>query len=133
MNKRDFVSLSDFSIQELDKLISRAIALKEERGKNINHDPLRGKTGILMLQQNSTRTRLAFEAGMTQLGGHSIFLNDQDSQASRGEPLEDFAKIVIRKRVSEFKNRSKMTCCRPPRGGVRSPSRCGGRLSFLSF
>jgi len=94
MNKRDFVSLSDFSIQELDKLISRAIALKEERAKNINHDPLRGKTGILMLQQNSTRTRLAFEAGMTQLGGHSIFLSDQDSQASRGEPLEDFARVA---------------------------------------
>jgi len=94
MNKRDFVSLSDFSIQELDKLISRAIALKEERAKNISHSSLKGKTGILMLQQNSTRTRLAFEAGMTQLGGHSIFLNDQDSQTSRGEPLEDFAEVA---------------------------------------
>ena len=92
MSKRDFLSLSDFSREELDEIISRAVALKEERAMNVNHSPLKGKTGILMLQQNSTRTRLAFEAGMTQLGGHSIFLNDKDSQASRGEPLEDFAR-----------------------------------------
>ena len=94
MSKRDFISLSDFSRVELDEILSRAVKLKEERAMNLVHSPLKGKTGILMLQQNSTRTRLAFEAGMTQLGGHSIFLNDQDSQASRGEPLEDFARVA---------------------------------------
>ena len=94
MAKRDFLSLLDFSKAELSTLISRAIELKEERARNIIHNPLKGKTGILLLQQNSTRTRIAFEAGMTQLGGHSIFLSDQDSQASRGEPLEDFARVA---------------------------------------
>ena len=94
MSKRDFISLSDFSREELDEILSRAVKLKEERAMNLVRSPLKGKTGILMLQQNSTRTRLAFEAGMTQLGGHSIFLNDQDSQASRGEPLEDFARVA---------------------------------------
>ena len=94
MSKRDFISLSDFSKEELDEILSRAVKLKEERAMNLVRSPLKGKTGILMLQQNSTRTRLAFEAGMTQLGGHSIFLNDQDSQASRGEPLEDFARVA---------------------------------------
>lgn len=94
MPKRDFLSLLDFSKAELSALISRAIELKEERARNIIHNPLKGKTGILLLQQNSTRTRIAFEAGMAQLGGHSIFLSDQDSQASRGEPLEDFARVA---------------------------------------
>ena len=94
MPKRDFLSLLDFSKAELSALISRAIELKEERARNIIHNTLEGKTGILLLQQNSTRTRIAFEAGMAQLGGHSIFLSDQDSQASRGEPLEDFARVA---------------------------------------
>ena len=94
MPKRDFLSLSDLSREELDGLILRAIQLKEERSANIIHNSLAGKTGILILAQNSTRTRIAFEAGMNQLGGHSIFLSDRDSQASRGEPLEDFARVV---------------------------------------
>ena len=94
MAKRDFLSLLDFSKAELSTLISRAIELKEERARNIIHNTLKGKTGILVLQQNSTRTRIAFEAGIAQLGGHSIFLSDQDSQASRGEPLEDFARVA---------------------------------------
>ena len=94
MPKRDFLSLSDFSREELDALLLRAIELKEERSSNVIHNSLAGKTGILILAQNSTRTRIAFEAGMNQLGGHSIFLSNRDSQASRGEPLEDFARVV---------------------------------------
>ena len=94
MPKRDFLSLSDLSREELDALILRAIQLKEERSANIIHNSLAGKTGVLLLAQNSTRTRIAFEAGMNQLGGHSIFLSDRDSQASRGESLEDFARVV---------------------------------------
>ena len=94
MPKRDFLSLSDLSREELDALILRAIQLKEERSANIIRNSLAGKTGVLLLAQNSTRTRIAFEAGMNQLGGHSIFLSDRDSQASRGESLEDFARVV---------------------------------------
>ena len=94
MPKRDFLTLSDLSKEELEGLLLRAIELKQERSLNIIHNSLAGKTGILILAQNSTRTRIAFEAGMNQLGGHSIFLSDKDSQASRGEPLEDFARVV---------------------------------------
>ena len=94
MPKRDFLTLSDLSKEELEGLLLRAIKLKQERSSNIIHNSLAGKTGILILAQNSTRTRIAFEAGMNQLGGHSIFLSDKDSQASRGEPLEDFARVV---------------------------------------
>ena len=94
MPKRDFLTLSDLSKEELEGLLLRAIELKQERSSNIIHNSLAGKTGILILAQNSTRTRIAFEAGMNQLGGHSIFLSDKDSQASRGEPLEDFARVV---------------------------------------
>ena len=94
MPKRDFLTLSDLSKEELEGLLLRAIELKQDRSSNIIHNSLAGKTGILILAQNSTRTRIAFEAGMNQLGGHSIFLSDKDSQASRGEPLEDFARVV---------------------------------------
>ena len=94
MPKRDFLTLSDLSKEELEGLLLRAIELKQERSANTIHNSLAGKTGILILAQNSTRTRIAFEAGMNQLGGHSIFLSDKDSQASRGEPLEDFARVV---------------------------------------
>ena len=94
MPKRDFLTLSDLSKEELEGLLLRAIELKQDRSSNIIHNSLAGKTGILILAQNSTRTRIAFEAGMNQLGGHSLFLSDKDSQASRGEPLEDFARVV---------------------------------------
>ena len=94
MPKRDFLTLSDLSKEELEGLLLRAIELKQDRSSNIIHNSLAGKTGVLILAQNSTRTRIAFEAGMNQLGGHSIFLSDKDSQASRGEPLEDFARVV---------------------------------------
>ena len=58
------------------------------------YQPLLGKTGILILQMNSTRTRVAFEAGMNQLGGHTINLSPDDSQLGRGEPIEDFARVA---------------------------------------
>ena len=94
MAKRDFLSLFDFSKEELEALLCQAIELKRKRKDNVNYQPLAGKTGILLLEQNSTRTRIAFEAGMMQLGGNSIFLSDLDSQVSRGEPLEDLAKVL---------------------------------------
>ncbi|MEM7098102.1 MAG: ornithine carbamoyltransferase [Pseudomonadota bacterium] len=94
MAKRDFLSLLDFSIEELEYLIDRArtFRLMHERGEV--YQPLIGKTAILILQMNSTRTRVAFEAGLNQLGGHCIFLGTNDSQLGRGEPIEDFARVI---------------------------------------
>lgn len=92
--KRDFLSLLDFSIEELDYIIQRARQFRQMHERGEVYQPLAGKTGILILQMNSTRTRVAFEAGLNQLGGHVINLSPGDSQLGRGEPIEDFARVV---------------------------------------
>ena len=92
--KRDFLSLLDFSFEELDYIIRRARTFRQMHERGEVYQPLTGKTGILILQMNSTRTRVAFEAGLNQLGGHVINLSPADSQLGRGEPIEDFARVV---------------------------------------
>ena len=94
MSKRDFLSLLDFSPEELDYLVNRAKQFRTMHAKGVVHQPLLGKTGLLILQMNSTRTRVAFEAGLNQMGGQAIFLGQNDSQLGRGEPIEDFARVV---------------------------------------
>ena len=94
MSKRDFLSLLDFSGEELDYLIRRGKHFRQLHESGQTYQPLSGKTGLLVLQMSSTRTRIAFEAGMNQLGGHAIFLGNNDSQLGRGEPIEDFARVV---------------------------------------
>ena len=93
-SKRDFLSLLDFSIEELEYIIKRARHFRQMHEQGILYQPLIGKTGILILQMNSTRTRVAFEAGMHQMGGHAICLGHKDSQLGRGEPIEDFARVI---------------------------------------
>jgi ornithine carbamoyltransferase len=94
MSKRDFLSLLDFSKDELHYLIERAkqFRVKHERGEV--YQPLIGRTAAIIMQLNSTRTRLAFEAGLAQLGAHAVFLTSKDSQLGRGEPIEDLAKVL---------------------------------------
>ncbi len=94
MNKRDFLSLLDFSPEELEYLIRRGKQFRKMHAAGEVYQPLVGKTGIIILQMASTRTRVAFEAGMNQLGGHAIFLGTSDSQLGRGEPIADFARVV---------------------------------------
>lgn len=94
MAKRDFLSLLDFSSEELDYIIRRARALRAKHEAGEVYQPLVGKTAVLVLQMNSTRTRIAFEAGMSQLGGHTIFLGTNDSQLGRGEPVPDLARVL---------------------------------------
>ncbi len=88
--KRDFLSLLDFSSEELSAIVDRAIALKA----NPNPGTLIGKTGVAMFEMKSTRTRVGFEAGMAQLGGHMVILSPTDSQLGRGEPIEDTARVL---------------------------------------
>lgn len=88
--KRDFLTLLDFSPEELSAIIDRAIALKAEP----NPGTLNGRTGVAMFEMKSTRTRVAFEAGMAQLGGHMVMLSPADSQLGRGEPVEDTARVL---------------------------------------
>lgn len=94
MAKRDFLSLLDFTPEELSQLVERARVLKQNfRGDSIDRS-LNGRTAAMLFQLNSTRTRVAFEAGMSQLGGHAISLNSEDTQLGRGEPISDMAKVL---------------------------------------
>lgn len=92
MQPRHFTSLLDLSSAELRHLIHRAIQLKNHRDPDFQ--PLKGKVLAMVFEKSSTRTRISFEAGMTQFGGSAIFLSPRDTQLGRGEPLEDSAKVI---------------------------------------
>ena len=91
---KHFIDFDDYSYQALQKIIDSAIALKNEHKSGIVNDSLKNKTLAMIFDKSSTRTRVSFEAGMTQLGGHSIFLSDKDIQLGRGEPIIDSAIVV---------------------------------------
>jgi ornithine carbamoyltransferase len=88
---RHFLRLDDLAPAELDALLTRAIELKSTRGRH--ERPLAGKSVVLVFEKASTRTRLSFEVGVSELGGHPLVVNAKDSQLGRGEPLADTAKI----------------------------------------
>ena len=92
MHKRDFLSIVDFSSDELTELLNRARRLKVGE----DHSQLTGKSLAMIFRKSSTRTRISFEVGMTQLGGHALFISDRDSQIGRGEPIHDTAKVLSR-------------------------------------
>ncbi len=94
MNKRDFLSLLDCSPDELRGLLTRGSELKRGLRAGEVYRPLVGRTAGLMLLLSSTRTRVAFETGMNQLGGLAIFLGSTDTQLGRGEPIGDTAKVL---------------------------------------
>jgi ornithine carbamoyltransferase len=94
MPKRDFLTLLDCSSEELEEILTRARALKSLRQNHKLHQTLCGRTLAMIFQQNSTRTRMGFEAGMTQLGGHAVFLSPDDTQLGRGEPISDTARVL---------------------------------------
>ena len=92
MHKRDFLSIADFNSDELTELLNRAHRLKVGE----DHSRLTGKSLAMIFRKSSTRTRISFEVGMTQLGGHALFISDHDSQIGRGEPIHDTAKVLSR-------------------------------------
>ena len=96
MSVRHFLSLTDFSPQELVALIRRGIELKDLRNKGVLLEPLKNRVLGMIFEKASTRTRLSFEAGMIQLGGQAIFLSPRDTQLGRGEPLSDSAIVMSR-------------------------------------
>ena len=93
---RHFLSLLDLSSQELHGIITRATELKRMQHRGDIHTPMRGKSLGMIFEKSSTRTRVSFEAGMTQLGGHALFLSPRDTQLGRGEPVEDSARVLSR-------------------------------------
>ena len=96
METRHFLTLSDLNTGELGVILTRASELKKERAQGVPNDSLRGKTLAQIFEKSSTRTRVSFEAGMTQLGGNSMFLSPRDTQLGRGEPIEDTARVISR-------------------------------------
>jgi ornithine carbamoyltransferase len=94
MSKRDFLTLLDCTPDELAYLVKRAIEMKRLHQAGELDETLRGRTLATIFQMNSTRTRVAFEAGMSQLGGHAIVLSPADTQLGRGEPIEDTALVL---------------------------------------
>ncbi len=96
MNTRHFLSLFDFSPAELEALIARAIADKQAYKAGRAGAPLAGRTLAMIFEKSSTRTRVAFETGMNQMGGHALFLSSRDTQLGRGEPVADTARVLSR-------------------------------------
>ena len=94
--KRDFLRLTDLSLDEHRALFGRARVLRAAREQNQLITTLAGRTLLLLFEKSSTRTRVSFEAAIGQLGGHAITLPMQDSQLSRGEPLSDTGAVVSR-------------------------------------
>ena len=90
---RDFLTIPDFTRDELTGLF--AIADRMKRGVHVGK-PLMGMTLAMLFLKSSTRTRVSFEVGVWQLGGHAIFLSDRDLQLGRGEPIADTARVLER-------------------------------------
>ena len=93
---QDFISLHDITKEELEMLLKRALKLKKELKRGIKHNILEGKTLGMIFTKSSTRTRVSFEVGMTQLGGYPLFLSSNDIQLGRGETIHDTAKVLER-------------------------------------
>ena len=96
MTVRHFLTLLDLNHSELMSLLHRAIELKRLHHSGQLYQPFQGKVLGMIFEKSSTRTRVSFEAGMAQLGGHAIFLSPESTQLGRGEPIEDSARVLSR-------------------------------------
>jgi ornithine carbamoyltransferase len=94
MNPRHFLTLADFSAAELSQLVDRAMTLKQLQRDGQPGPQFPGRTLAMIFAKASTRTRVSFEVGMSQLGGQALFLSDRDTQLGRGEPIEDSARVI---------------------------------------
>jgi ornithine carbamoyltransferase len=93
MPKRDYLIFSDFTKAQVDDLFALANRMK---GGKYREKPLAGKTLAMIFAKSSTRTRVSFEVGTYQLGGHALFLSSRDIQIGRGEPIPDTARVLSR-------------------------------------
>src|SRR5262247_2057736 len=93
---KDLLDVAAVSRAEVESLLTLAAELKEKQQRGISHSLLPGKTLGLLFQKPSTRTRVSFEAGMNQLGGHALVLPMADIQLSRGESVADTARVLSR-------------------------------------
>ncbi len=94
MNHKDLISIHDYTAEEVREIFDLAAEMKKNPAKF--HDSLRGKTLGMIFEKSSTRTRVSFEVGMFQLGGHALFLSARDIQLGRGETIFDTARVLSR-------------------------------------
>lgn len=92
----DLLSIQDLSTTEVHNILDLAATLKKQLKNGEQHHLLKGKTLGMIFQKSSTRTRVSFEVGMWQLGGSALFLNANDMQIGRGEPVRDTARVLSR-------------------------------------
>lgn len=94
---KHLLKLSDLSREEILSILNLADQLKYERSRGVDQTGyLRGKTLVMIFAKSSTRTRVSFDIGITELGGHALFLSNSESQIGRGEPVQDTARVLSR-------------------------------------
>ena len=96
LKNKDLISIHDLSVGEVATILDVAKKLKRKQKNGEPHEYLKGKTLAMIFRKASTRTRVSFETGFYQLGGHPIYLNDTTSQIGRGEPVPDTARVLSR-------------------------------------
>jgi len=94
--KKDLISIYELGREEIKEIFSKAFKLKKKQSQGIPHQSLGGKTLGMIFEKSSTRTRISFEVGMFQLGGHAIYLSSDATQLSRGETISDTGKVLSR-------------------------------------
>ena len=94
--EKDLLKLLDLSKADIVKILDTADQMKYNQKHGLTHYYLEGKTLAMIFEKNSIRTRVSFETGMFQLGGHALFLSGKESQIGRGEPIEDTARVLSR-------------------------------------
>lgn len=93
---RHFLTLQDYDKSEIQEIIDLAFKIKNEMKAGTNHPYLKEQTLGMIFEKSSTRTRVSFEVGMYQLGGHALFLSSDDIQLGRGEPMKDTSRVLSR-------------------------------------
>lgn len=96
LQHKDLLSIHDLTSEEVERILTMAQKLKRMQKIGVPHEYCKGKTLAMLFSKASTRTRISFETGFHQLGGHAIYLSDKDSQIGRGEPIRDTARVLSR-------------------------------------
>jgi ornithine carbamoyltransferase len=96
LKNKDLISIHDLSVGEVATILDVAAKLKRKQKNGEPHEYCKGMTLVMIFSKASTRTRVSFETGFHQLGGHPIYLSDQASQIGRGEPVRDTARVLSR-------------------------------------
>lgn len=96
MLKKDLLKLLDLEKEDIVRILDTADQMKYNQKNGLAHNVLQGKTLAMIFSKSSTRTRVSFETGMYQLGGHAVFLASSNSQVGRGEPVQDTARVLSR-------------------------------------